>query len=660
MCKPMTKCKQDEVVIIDGNKTRDSVCIPRYQDTVYLSNFKTTSQPSRVIVTRFNDTEILNAVFICTVCMSVLITGIAVLTACMLKYRRLKRTESPAFPEEKQECLSTCESDCLEEDRICSDSRILHNDTKNKQCSVRIERNGDRIFPGVCLDRSPENISDDNNVHLNVFYLGSSPECLLLTEAKAIPTTRPSPLSLENETSFTLAKYNESEETVLITDNDELFGEAETFQCSHLPAQKTILSTDWQWGERITNQGCSLQLPNSDIITTFPPGVLSDCGSYAYCHKAVHNNILRLAAELCLPFDTVITSPSPEYHMKTTLAKFVQVNIPHRMRKNYKNIEVLSFSKQAGSKVKLVEVPKYYDRSEADDKLDMFCVINSESVDIHTKHFSGFVCTLCKKYIEYNLSASIYGRKGLIDNRIVILDILLYLKGAKSSIADFEAIVEDKVDERFHHLETTRVKLLTQHEQRKGGQLQFNFGLVSESVQTWTHRKAENGDQFVDTLVLANPEDLMLECEKHIICCPGTKWYLQRQGRIKSNCDFYVKIIHKEKPPTALSTLHHINTYIPACEDFCISGALSFASESAGVVSVGAASSQASQLPVPPFGTHTSNVNTEDVYRQNTATIPGAITDVVLTLNRHLSQQDSLQLVKHMGCLGHIPPTEDR
>ncbi|XP_033730858.1 uncharacterized protein LOC117320363 [Pecten maximus] len=224
----------------------------------------------------------------------------------------------------------------------------------------------------------------------------------------------------------------------------------------------------------------------------------------------------------------------------------------------------------------------------------------------------------------------------------------------------YQAIVEDKVDERFHHLETTRVKLLTQHEQRKGGQLQFNFGLVSESVQTWTHRKAENGDQFVDTLVLANPEDLMLECEKHIICCPGTKWYLQRQGRIKSNCDFYVKIIHKEKPPTALSTLHHINTYIPACVDFCISGALSFASESAGVVSVGAASSQTSQPPVPPFGTHTSNVNTEDVDRQNTATIPGAITDVVLTLNSHLNQQDSLKLVKHMGCLGHIPPTQDR
>ncbi|XP_060065128.1 uncharacterized protein LOC132545463 [Ylistrum balloti] len=395
----------------------------------------------------------------------------------------------------------------------------------------------------------------------------------------------------------------------------------ETIPLPHLHKQKTILSTDWQTCELIDNQGCILQLRNSDVITTFPPGVLSGVSS-DYCYKTVHNNIERLAAVLGLPVDTIITSPAPEYHMQTSFADFVEVKVPHRMPKNFKEIKVHSFSKHCnGDKVDLVEVPRYETKQEAGDKMDMFFVINSSSVLIYTKHFSGFVCTTCQGFIEYNLSASIYGRKGVIDNCTDTLDVMLYLKGAKSTITDFEVTMEDKIDKRFHHLETERVKLLERHQQRKGGQLQFRFGLLSNSVHNWIHRKYNNNDQFQHSLLLVDPETLMRDCEKHIIHSPNTKWYLQRNGETNENCDFYIEVVHKEKQPSALDEMSFVKTSIPASENFAV----------------------ASGLP----------------QRENTATIPGAITDIALTLKENLNQEECLKLIKHLGCLQYIPPASD-
>ncbi|OWF39350.1 Tumor necrosis factor receptor superfamily member 11B [Mizuhopecten yessoensis] len=597
MCKPSTKCGLHEVAILDGDKTRDRECMLRSGDfndtwdmTTITAIMNTTNDFTPQSESHRNSKT--------TVALLATLIPLAFIIFSIGAYIYVRFSKGKCKRLQETQHYNTVP---IQERHVSSSSDILEIDEHASKCSYSKQRNDTQTVSRSKSDECIEPLNDAvqvlTNIHNNE---GPSPQAETLIKqtddnkaldaqykmSKVLPkplddpcpktfdvsrekaNKLPKTLHVLSETTMTLPKYL-----------DISYEQAKVLPCLHSPKRKTILSTDWQRCEQVTNQGCILQLPNSDVITTFPPGFLSDGGS-SHCYKTVHNDIPRIAAALHLQDDTVITSPVPEYYMQEAFAEFVQILIPHRMPKNYEQIKVHSFSKHTVSEtVDLVEVKCVADKNKVDDDIDMFYVVNFESVVIHTKRFSGFVCTTCQRYIEYNLSASIYGRQGKMDGRTDTLDVLLYLKGAKASITDFRVATENKIDKRFHHLETQPVKLLEEQEQSEGGQLQFRFCLISESIRNWIHRKANDGVQLQDDLVLADPEKVMRECETHIICRPNTKWFLQRDDETHKNCDFYVEIVHKEKPASAMDTLRYVKTYIPASEDFEVSGALAAASE---------------------------------------------------------------------------------
>ncbi|XP_069111283.1 uncharacterized protein [Argopecten irradians] len=679
MCKNKTNCALYEVAVVDGNTTRDRVCIPR--NGVYHRNSTEPSiqntEPSIPYSTVSSEdptesehdgkqSSTNKTLYIVIVVLLSFVFFIAIgisIKVCNYKYYKYiyrKANKHARCIQESEEyqiqehdvlgnscgigddsvSLASSVSHINERSQVCNYQRRnltlcnkICNDTESDNCDQQllhnsVPANSKAGFRSEGVNNGYSNNSrfkysdnsdlgyPDDSCFDNLYKHDLGSLCGDMQEKNWSPFKES-----EGVSSSTLVKRDEC-----LTRDTNIHNEKTTkLPFQHLPMKKTILSTDWQWCGNITNEGCVIQLPNSDVITTFPPGVLPYGNDSASCHKTVHADISRLAEELNLQEDAIITSPSPEYHMDKHLASYVQIKIPHRMRKHFQKIKVESYCKHQSGIVELAEVTKFNDRSEADEKLDMFCVVNSEFVIVYTNHFSGFVCTTCSRYIEYELSAGIYERKGLLDNHIDTVDVMLYLKGPKATIKDFKTIIGDMIEKEFCLLETKPVTLLERNQQSEGGQLQFRIDLISRSRNNWAHRITNNNDPMADTLVLVNPENLIRECEKHIICSPGTKWHLQRRDKTNSSCDFYVQIVHKEKPTSPLDKLHHVTTNIPASVHFYITA------------------------PLVAMGTATT-----------TTILPEAITDVVMTLKEHLDAARSVELVKRMGCLKLLPPVSTR
>ncbi|XP_069105777.1 uncharacterized protein [Argopecten irradians] len=311
--------------------------------------------------------------------------------------------------------------------------------------------------------------------------------------------------------------------------------------------KKTLYKTDitnksWNFNVHITERnGCQLWRENSDVTLSIPPDAVDVTTRIS---GSVIVEISELRHIFNLESEELIVAPAVEFQIEKTdfLHKHACIQIPHCMSQNVDSIQVWCFSHDRSVQKtykKVIPAKGRIDPDACSD--DIFWTIKDlNTINVFTKHFSGFLCTACDKHVDIrDIRGYLFNTFGVLDGHTT-LSISLQLAGPLSRITDFEKSIISDMNKRDYSL-VTKKKIA--FDRRKEGCLLLSFEMLGSRGSDWQPVQRVSGKHAYDTEQEVALDQLLTCGNEHIIASEN-EWYLQYKSAVRQRCSVCVDVKH--------------------------------------------------------------------------------------------------------------------
>ena len=227
-----------------------------------------------------------------------------------------------------------------------------------------------------------------------------------------------------------------------MSDRNGQFIERSTQTRRSFGSETNVFGRNWDGKCSITKIGGMWTLVDSDVKVTFSVESLK-CNTTEFIdvHGSVFTDLTEIRGKFEIPEDNDIVAPVVEFSssQEGLLPDYAVVEIPHSMKTNLDKLLVQWFPSKNKStgRLALQDVPR---KSEDSDQDMYFEISKNGALRIYTKHFSGFVCSVCKAQRNITICATIFGSYTFIKNEEWNVDLRVYLSDDNIQLRDFQKV----------------------------------------------------------------------------------------------------------------------------------------------------------------------------------------------------------------------------
>ncbi|XP_059159394.1 uncharacterized protein LOC131943344 isoform X2 [Physella acuta] len=207
------------------------------------------------------------------------------------------------------------------------------------------------------------------------------------------------------------------------------------------PKCKTVFNTPWQFGGTFTNRGGKMQSSGSDVCLRVMSSAIPK-GEYIDIYGAVFTDTTEIRKKFNFPAEESLITPLVEYHVEPSMVflRFLSVQLPHALPEEFdvNFIKVYTFTTDEYGRISLHCLPL---KSKLNDPMvvDSYWEKNQDGhfIDIHTKHFSGYFCTMCETSSLPSICTMVFGSHVQITPTRREVRVNLYIWDRRLTIKDY-------------------------------------------------------------------------------------------------------------------------------------------------------------------------------------------------------------------------------
>ncbi|CAL1525923.1 unnamed protein product [Lymnaea stagnalis] len=381
----------------------------------------------------------------------------------------------PAEPIRKGHIFRPCSDDKLRGGNVEFDRRyedvFVNNDLRSKSCKPTLPPR----------ERSTEQMTDRNfqrhprGVHIGVSKAKGSQECNRNVQKVSshhsarsyisIPPTIPSEnyveagtdnLSIHSELSTPPGKMEWLTKSLKFFPKNELGSYqsslgTQTDSDVAEPKCKTVFGTQWQFGGSFSSSGGIMQAKNSDVALYVPSNAIPR-GEFVDIFGAVFIETQEIRKKFEFPAGESLITPLVEYHAEPS-ANFQRplcIQLPHSLPDDFEtsHIKVYTFTTDDRGRVLSLRCVPFKNKVNDDKNPDGYWEKSSDArtLDITTKHFSGYFCSLCETSSLPSICTMVFGSHVQMNPTRREVRVMLYIWDRRLTIRDYL--------ERFRKLES--------------------------------------------------------------------------------------------------------------------------------------------------------------------------------------------------------------
>lgn len=311
------------------------------------------------------------------------------------------------------------------------------------------------------------------------------------------------------------------------------------------------LNEDWKIKEEINWKKLKVSIHRSAVKLSFSEDIFKDRTDNSFALRgSIHTDLGKILKCIEIGNDRMLVSPVPEFHIgrNTMLNHYAITEIPlcvpcKSLSLKVHWMEIGKSNTKTSKEIPLIDYP-------SQTNLDVFYIIpngRTNCVQVYSKHFSVFYCSICKEDIHLKLETEVYTREGSQADCPTV-HVRMPLLGPYEMMFDCTEERKRKMEEiNFRLTERMEIKLLKLVNYENTG---LKFRLSSPSH--WDHVIREDSGETVykeEQIIDRMPS---VECVNkcHLLGDGGgIQWKLKHRGPFTGRTSFTIDI----------SNFHHID-----------------------------------------------------------------------------------------------------
>ncbi|XP_070189353.1 uncharacterized protein [Littorina saxatilis] len=276
--------------------------------------------------------------------------------------------------------------------------------------------------------------------------------------------------------------------------------------------QQPIFSRSWQFQESFSSGGGQLQGADSDVVLSLPENAIVADSQRVTIYGAVSTDLDSVQEKLKLCEEEVISSPVVEYFAGEMFSfrDTVCISLPHFLPPGVAECEIKVYQAHQDDEGKIytellrcsADTEPKSDKRAAEESTDVvalgdatsvgtFCLSKDNRINILTRHFTGYFCTVCRKQLDpYLIAIRLYGEH--VRRLTQEVDLNLFIGDQRLNIRDFrKTVIPDATKEQTFVACQTLAPVPA--DDVASVQLGVSLGFLEDAQTVWVHKRRPGG-----------------------------------------------------------------------------------------------------------------------------------------------------------------------